>query len=131
MDERPESVTVISWILLVFSAFDYLGCGLIWVMRDLPAMQQMMARYPISIMTMMWVSVAGVTICAICAVGFLKRIGWARHVYLGWAAAMLVYGYWNSPYPLLLIPNVVFTVVLLVLIYRPVANRWFAGKPAA
>lgn len=133
MGERPESVTVIGWLLVVFGAFGLLGCLLGWSIRDWPALQQTLAsyHYPLSFQTMMEIGILGTTVRLLCAVGILRRMGWTRHLYLAWSVLMAAYALWIGPWPLFVLPSILFSLVVAVLLFRPAANRWFAGEDVA
>jgi len=127
---RPESVNVTAWVVLVFCAFGYLGCLMIWSFRDIPQMMQMYARMHISPANYSALLIIHVTIDALCAVGFLFRVGWARHVYAASGTAMVVYAFWTSPYPLFAIPSALYVVGVTTVLFLPKNNQWFAGRTA-
>ena len=122
---RPESVTVIAWILIVFCGFGLLGCTVAWTMHDWPMMQPILASYRLPYPVILAVSVAGMLLHLCCAVAFLLRQGWARHVYI--VSALLLSGFsaWVIPWPQFVLPSLVFPVVASMFLYRPAANRWF------
>jgi len=124
---RPESVTVIAWLLLIFGAFELMGCLASWTLHDLPMMQPLLATYREPFSVVLAVACAGVTIHIFCAIAFLMRQGWARHVYVVTALAMTAFSAWVSPWPQFAVPQLLFPVVASMFLYRPIANRWFDG----
>ena len=126
---RPESVTVIAWLLIIFSVFDSLACAVTWSMRDLPAIQSLLTAYRVPFAVVLAVSVAGVAVYLLCAVALLLRQGWARHVYIVSALILAGFSAWASPWPLFaLTPSLVFPLLATVFLYRPAANRWFEAQ---
>ena len=132
MSQRPESVTVIAWLLIIFSAFDLLACMVTWSMKDLPALRPMLAAYRLPFGLLIAVMVACIAVYLFCAVALLLRQGWARHVYVVSALAMAAFSAWASPWPLFaMVPSLFFPLVAMVFLYRPAANRWFETPEAA
>jgi hypothetical protein len=133
MEERPESVTVIGWLLVVFGALGLLGCLAMMPMRDLPMIQQSMTlyHYPVSFQTMMVVGVAGTAMRLLCGVAFLRRLGWARYVFVLCELPLLTYTAWVTPWPIFVIPSVLLMLAAVVFLFRPAASHWFAGEDAA
>jgi hypothetical protein len=128
---RPESVTVIGWMVLVFCGFGAMGCVMIWILQDMAAMQAFYTRSHISPGTYFTVMLAHLIIDTLCAVAFLLRQGWARYVFAVNGAVTLVYGWWISPLPLLVIPSVLYVAGVTAVLFLPANHRWFAGKDAA
>ena len=133
MAQRPESVTVIAWLLIVFGGFGLMGCLVGWTMKDWPMMQPIIASYKVAYPIMLGAALASLSIYMLCAVGLLLRQGWARHVYLVTAFSMIGFSTWATPWPQFVLPSLIFPVVATMFLYRPAANRWFAGEdgPAA
>lgn len=129
---RPESVTVIGWLLVVFGAFGLLGCLFSWSVQDSPVIQQSMYMYhfPLSYRTMLLVGLAGGVVHMLCGGALLRRMGWARHVFAVWMVPATVYGIWIAPWKLFAVPSILLAVAAVVFLYRPAANRWFAGDAA-
>lgn len=124
---RPESVTVIAWLLIIFGAFDLLACMVTWSMRDWPTMRPILAQYRIPFEVILAVAAVSIAIYFFCAVALLLRRGWARHLYVATALAMAAFSAWVSPWPLFaMVPSLFFPLVAMVFLYRPAANHWFA-----
>ncbi len=128
MQERPESVTVIGWLLIIFGAMGFLTCLMSWSMRDMPMIQQSMAmyHYPISFQTMMLVGLIGTALRLFCGVAFLWRLGWARYVYVVCEVPLISYTAWITPWPVFVIPSILLTLAAIAFLFRPKANSWFA-----
>jgi hypothetical protein len=128
MTDRPESVTVVSWIVIVFCCIGLLALPLAWSMRNWPMLQPMLAQYRLPYSTVMLIAIVHVGIHLACAVAWLWRLGWARHVYVLTAVTGTAFTLWATPWPLFVLPSCVYYAVVMALLYRPVANRWFKGQ---
>lgn len=117
-------------MLIVFSAFGFLGSLMGWSMRDWPMMQQAIAayHYPVSFDTLMEVALIGCIVRLLCGVAILRRMGWTRYIYTVWSVLMGGYSLWVGPWPLFVIIPVLFTFAVAVVLFLPSNNRWFAGK---
>jgi hypothetical protein len=133
MDQRPESVTVIGWMLIVFGVLGLLCFLMSWSLQDWPLIQQSMAtyHYPISYRTMVMVGLAGGVVHVLCGAALLRRLDWARYLFVAWTAPATAYGLWIAPWKVYAIPSVLLMAVAIAFLFRPAANRWFAGKSAA
>lgn len=130
MNQRPESVTVIAWLLIVFGGFGLMGCLVAWTMHDWPMMQPLLAAYRLPYPVVLAVSATGIVLHLCCAVAFLLRQGWARHVYFLSAIFIAGFSAWVIPWPQFVLPSLVFPVVASMFLYRGAANRWFDEKEA-
>lgn len=131
MTQRPESVTVIAWLLIVLGAFGLMGCVAAWTMHDWPMMQPLVTAYRVPYAVVIGLSFLSFAIHIACAVGFLMRQGWSRHVYVATAFSMLAFAAWASPWPQFELPSLLFPVVASMFLYRPAASRWFAAPDTA
>jgi len=131
MGQRPESVTVIAWILIVFCGFGLMGCVVAWTMHDWPMMQPLVTLYRVPYPVILAAAATSMAIHMACAVAILLRQSWARHVYVVTAMLMTGFSAWVTPWPQFVLPSFIFPVVATMLLYRPLANRWFEGKDAA
>jgi hypothetical protein len=129
MSPRPDSITVIGWLLIVFGAFGVLGILLMAALWDNPLMHQIVAWIHAPVPVQLAVGVSGMIIRPACGIGLLLRQNWARFLYLGWSVLAFAYVIITSPYtPLLLIPPVLATLVIVYFLFRPVATQYFTGK---
>ena len=128
---RPESVTVIAWLLIVFGGFGLMGSVVAWTMHDWPMMQPLLSAYRLPYTVVLAVSVVSMVLHMACAVAFLMRLGWARHVYIVSAFMMSGFSAWVIPWPQFVLPSLIFPVVATMFLYRPMANQWFAATEVA
>ncbi|MEC9348895.1 MAG: hypothetical protein VX387_04160 [Planctomycetota bacterium] len=120
---RPTSVTVISWCILV-SCVLALAQG-IWTMFD-PLSQEAMktVRAPIEVQyTMMF---AGFIVSALCGIMMLRGRRWARSLWVAWTGVGMVVGLVISPMPLMIIPGLILFLVAASFLYRPVVSAYFS-----
>ena len=129
---RPTSITVIGWILIVFGVFGLLSVLVILALKDNPIMQQSMTVIPVALPVQIARGVVGVAVTFACGIGVLRRQNWARFLYVGWKLTTLVYFFIVSPFsPLLTIPSIVFFLILTYFLFEPTATRYFADAAPA
>ena len=131
MSQRPESVTVIAWLLIVFCGFGLMGSLAGWTVHDWPMMQPLLASYKEPYPVVLAIAVGCLALHIVCAVALLLRQGWARHVYVASALLMAAYSAWVTPWPQFVLPSLIFPIVASMFLYRPLANQWFASEAAA
>jgi len=129
MTPRPDSITVVGWLLIVFGAFGVLGMLLMAALWNSPIMHQILARIHAPIPVQVAVGVTGIIVRPICGIALLLRQNRARFLYIGWSLIAFTYVVITSPYtPLLLIPSLVITLVIIYFLFRPVATQYFTAK---
>lgn len=131
MTQRPVSITVIGWLLIVFGLFGLLGCFAYIGMASSPMVQQAMALIPVPLSVQIAVTVASVVLRLATGIALLLRQNWARFLYATYGLAGIVYAYFVSPYPLLMIPGILLYLVVTVFLFLPAANVYFTKKDAA
>lgn len=129
MAQRPTSMIVVGWILIVLSAIGFLSMAMMSALINNPMMQQTLAANPLPPSVILVVGYFGCLVGLVCGIGCLKRWGWARYVYALWCAASLLFNLFTSPYSkALLIPGFTISLVVIVFMFLPEANAWFANK---
>jgi|GEM_PF-4211704 len=140
MSERPERVTVVSWLLLVFSAFGLLSLMLTFPMLKgmgsdpsmQPFIQAYLDRIPVPLPVHFALLGVAAAIPPFCAVGFLRRWGWTRTLYVSVAFLGGAYGIYINPYSLwFMLPGLLLPIGVLYCVYSTPARNWFAGKDSA
>ena len=128
MPPRPTAVTVISWILIILSAF-----SLIATLATLgnPALLELLAKSPIPIPIQYAMSIASAAVTMSCAVAMLRGVGWARLLYVVSSTISLTIGFATSPFKASMIPATVVLAIFTALLYRPKSNAFFSKKPAS
>ncbi len=132
MKERPTSITVISWILIVSG-----GLALIMNIVNLynPMAQEMaqklMAKSLIPVNIQYIITYAGLLITLVCGIAMLKGKNWARLLYVGWSVAGFLIAMVASPLKAFLIPGIIFFSIIAFFLFRPKANEYFKATEAA
>ena len=122
--QRPTSLTVIAWLLIVFGAF-----GLIsqLMMGDNPVAQKMLAESPLPASVHMAMAIIGTVVSLVSGYGILKGLNWSRYLYVGWSIVGLVFGLLTTPFTSILLISVLFLAIFAFFLFRPAANAWFGG----
>ncbi len=126
-ENRPTSVTAISWFLIVTSV-----CSLIATlistatgsMND-PAVRELMAKNPLPIPVQIGLAYAGSGVMFVCGLGMLGGRNWARWLYVIWNVTAFVVGAVTSPWKAMMIPGLVVFLVIVFFLFRPNATAYF------
>ena len=122
MGERPKSVTVIAWILIV--------TGAISVFTSLsslnnPMVKELMSKSPLPISLQYAMMYIGLAVSVISGVGMLKGQNWARFLYVIWGAIGFLIGLVTSPMKAAMIPGLLFFAIIVFFLYRPASTQYF------
>ena len=127
MRERPRSITIIGWLLIVSG-----GISAINTTSNLhnPRIKEVMSQFLMPIPISYAFSYVGLLIGLVCGIGMLKSRNWARFLYVGWSVISLVVLYinWgtNPGKIIVLFPALIFFLVIAFL-FSPKANEYFTG----
>lgn len=125
MIERPRSVTIVSWFLIIASLISIVSTTLTLGNPDVVKMMELNAMP----LTLQYILMAiGLAITIACGVLMLKGKRLGRTVYVGWTVISLIIGLFTAPAIAALIPGVIFFVVIAFFLFRPKANDYFAGS---
>ncbi len=113
-NKRPDSITVIAWIMLFFAATSLLT-SMFTINGPVP---EMIAKNPMSF--------ADKIISIVSAIFILRGANWARLLYICWGAFLLLMMFLTLPAKYTLIPGVLYLVVVFFLL-RPKASAYFAS----
>ena len=122
MGKRPESVTVIAWLLIVsgvISAFTILSS------LNNPMAKELMSKSSLSIPLQYAIMYIGLAILIICGIGMLKGKGWARLLYVTWGAIGFLTNLISFPMKVGIIFGLIFFVIIVFFLYRPASNQYF------
>lgn len=128
MNKRPLSVTIVAWFIIVTSLFSLLS---VLAMGSNPQVAQMLAESPLPASVHQVIGIVGALISLICGYGMLKGFDWARILYIGAAAAGLLFNLVTAPMVSILVLGVLMLAVIAFFLYRPAANAWFTRSPIA
>lgn len=122
MKERPISITIISWFLIVTNIMSVIVTLVNINNPDVKAMMQLSA---LSLEVQYLMMVIGLIISISC--GFLMLSGnvIGRNLYMVWTILSLYIALFTSPLKTLLIPGIIFFMVVAFFLYRPKANQYF------
>lgn len=122
MKERPISITIISWFLIVTNIMSVI---VTLVNINNPDVKVMMQLSALSLEVQYLMMVIGLIISISC--GFLMLSGnvIGRNLYMVWTILSLSIALFTSPLKTLLIPGIIFFMVVAFFLYRPKANQYF------
>jgi len=124
MNQRPISITLIAWYLIIASIF---GMIMLLVSLHNPTMQASLKQSSMPIpVQLIWICIAAL-INLICGIAFLKGKNWARFIYLifgslGFAISLLTM---HSSMRLAALPGIVVFIMLICFLFTAKANAFF------
>ena len=128
MKNRPTSVTVIAWVLIVMGGISLISTT---VMINNPMAHDLMSKSPISIPVQYAMAYIGSLIMIVSGIAMLGGHNWARFLYVVWSAIGFVIGIATSPMKVALIPGFVVFVVIAFFLFRPKATQYFSPSESA
>jgi hypothetical protein len=126
-NERPASITVIAWILIVTAVVSSIISTLT---LSHPIVQEMMNRNPLPLPFQYCLLYAGFLAQLVSGVAMLQAQDWGRILYTVCGVIGVLVGAITAPVTFFIIPSVVFYVVVVVFLFLPKANAYFRGDPA-
>ena len=125
MEKRPLSLTIIAWVIIVFSLFGVYG---LVTAGSNPIMTKMLDQMHMSLaMYQAWAGL-GTVISLACAYGILKGLPWSRVLYLVWGVIGLIVGLYISPMKAALVVSLIVLVVVCAFLWTNAANDWFQAR---
>jgi hypothetical protein len=128
MNNRPTSITIISWILIIIGAIALISTP---VMTNNPSARELMAKNPIPIPIQYAIGYAGLLIRIVCGIAMLKGKNWARCIYIIWGLVGFIIGMTTSPMKIALIPGLLLLGAIAFFLFHPEANAYFKPKTGA
>jgi len=128
MPTRPTSVTVVAWLLMLFTGFSLL---MSLAMIGNPAVQELARQSPLPLWLQYVLQGAGTIVVVVSALAMLKGRNWGRYLYVGWSLAGLAVTLATSPFKWAVIPGALMLAVFSFFLFWPPAARWFAQSAAA
>ena len=125
MKERPKSITIVCWILIVTGVFSLFSSTLHF--NDSKVLE-IMSKIPLPISIQYILIYAGSAITFLCGIAMLKRQNWARFLYAGWKIISLTIGVATFPMKVLLIPGIIVFLIIAYFLFRPRANEYFKAR---
>jgi hypothetical protein len=110
---RPRSVTIVAWIIIVL--------GIAGVLLSMRATSQ-------GILTSMQLAslYIGLAVAIVSGIFMLHGKNWSRWFYVAWCIFGLAYATRTTPNPLLLIPGALKTAIIAFILFRGPANSFFS-----
>jgi hypothetical protein len=128
MNQRPKSITVICWILIIMGAISIVSSTL---SLNNPIAKELMAKSPIPVNIQYAVMYIGLLIMLVSSVAMLKRQNWARLLYVGWSIIGFIIGIATSPMKAAMIPGLIVFLIIVFFLFRPKANEYFKATEVA
>src|SRR5262245_34974750 len=128
MVQRPQSLTIISYLMITLSVIN----GIITtVMVDNPVVRETMERASLPVSVQLALEYLGLALVIVSFVGVLRGHNWGRWLYLISSVVGSGIVFLTSPTNFGMIPGVFVVAVISYFLFRPEANRYFAGESAA
>jgi hypothetical protein len=124
MNERPLSVTIIAWLLIVFAA---LSAVTIPFSLGNPMARELMAKSMVPIPAQYFMIFAGLLVSILSGIFMLKGANWARMLYIIWSALGFLFSLITSPAKLVIIPGFLVYLIVVFFLLRPKATAFFTG----
>lgn len=123
--ERPKSVTVIAWIIIITSI---VAIPMFLVNLNDPKFKEALSKqtFPMSILYIQ----LGIEVLVRLAsgIGMLKAQDWSRYLYLTWGLLGLILATFTFSYKTAVIPSIIVLGLIAFFLYRPAANQYFTQK---
>lgn len=129
MKQRPKSITVISWILIVMGAISIFPL-LLGSMND-PKALELMQQSPLPMSVQYGMIYLGLLVTVGSGIGMLYGKNLARLVYVGWSIIGFVIGIATSPVKVMMIPGFIIFAIVAFFLFRPKANAYFTTTSGA
>lgn len=127
MINRPTSVSVIAWILIVTSGISLITST---VSLNNPMLKEIMAKSLLPMALQFVMLYMGLLITIVAGIAMLKGQNWARFLYVVWSAIGFVIGIVASPMKAAIFFSLVVFAVITFFLFRPKANEYFSQKGA-
>lgn len=126
--QRPTSMTVIGWVLILLGAFGALGT---LMATSNPVAQQMFEQSPLPVPVHLAMGVVGSLISIVCGYGVLKGLGWSRLLYTAWILLTAAVTLAVMPFTSLMLVSWAIQAVIIFFLFRPEASAWFGTRRSA
>ena len=127
MQQRPISLSIIGWFLIVTSALSLLYMPF---MLNNPIATRMYAQSPLPASAHLALGVIGGLITVACGYGILKGFNWSRFLYVGWSLIGFAISLATLPATSFILLGLAFFAVVVFFLFRPAANAWFNRSAA-
>ncbi len=128
MKKRPESITFISWFLIVMSVLCLLSLPINLGNLNTPAIQELISKNPIPLPAQILIFLLEIITKIISGIGMLKSRNWGRSLYSISCAIGILIDLLSSPIKTAIIPGIIIFIIIIFFLYKPEANRYFTGS---
>ena len=125
--ERPTSVTIISWILIVLGALGVLVAAL---MSNNPDVMEQMAKSKLGAGNQQIIGIVSSVVSIVSGYGMLQGKNWGRLLYVISTVIGIALNFYAMPMGGAEYLAIAIFVVVLFFLYRPAANAWFNRRAA-
>ena len=125
MEKRPLSLTIIAWLLIVFTLFGLYG---VFTMGSNPVAMKMMQQSHIPLAVEQVWGVIGAIVNLACAYGIFKGQPWSRVLYVVWSVIGIVVAFYISPVKAIILFSLIFFIVIAIFLFGEKANVWFSAR---
>lgn len=126
--ERPTTVTLVAWLVILMGAMTLLAVPYVLRMPDAHDMLEEAGR---SVAVAVGTSAVGGALGVACGLAMLRAANWGRLLYLWVTPLLIVVGWILYGFSARDLPSVVFYVVVLGLLTTPDASGFFRGDASA
>ena len=124
MKERPTSVTVIAWFLIVMGVISIIS-SIISLFNPNPMVEEIMSRNPLPVPIQQLLSYVGIAVSIVSGMYMLDGANWARFLYVIWSVIGILISIITLPNLIFIIPGLVLLVIITFYLFRPKANDYF------
>ena len=123
--KRPLSLTIIAWVLIVFSL---IGLASSFMIGSNPEAMKMLEQMHMSLAFQQAWTVLGTIINLAVAYGIFKGQPWSRVLYAVWGLIGVVVGFYISPMKVAAVLGLIIFVVVCAFLFTNRANEWFSAR---
>jgi hypothetical protein len=122
MVERPKSITVIAWFLIVQGTISIFAS---LTSLNNPTVKELMAKSPLLIFLQYAMLFVGLAVSIASGIGMLKGHGWARLLYAVCGVFVFLVDLVTSPTKAAMVPGLVVFAIIVFFLYRPASTQYF------
>ena len=124
MGERPTSVTVIAWFLIVTGIISIIS-SVISIINPNPMVEEIMSRNPLPVPIQELLQYIGIAVSIVSGIYMLDGANWARFLYVVWSFIGILISIIALPNLIFVIPGLIFWIVITSFLFRSQANDYF------
>ena len=122
MKQRPKSISIIAWILIVIGAISLITTS---AMINNPVTRDLMNNSPIPVPAQYIISYLGLFVTIISGIAMLNGKNWSRYLYIIWSLIGFTISITTFPIKTAIIPGFLVFLVAVYFLLRREANEFF------